>query len=255
MNVSVERYLFFPRSDGGHLRWAETHPHRDHAEGMVCSCTSNAETRPKGAPSESQQTVTILGDNVCLDLREDSFWIVFGKRHKDHRYFIFNLNQPSVTVEALEGHGVTEYFNAHLFFGLDIDTSTLMNGHSPTRLNLSSVTGQYWLHECSWGKEGLRVLTSEPEIALWNRAFELRDKIYSEAKPYLLDKTGEVANIHQWVSTDKKLLEAVNELFALLQPMALNLPDTELFKLWASLRNETIGEETLARMRAMREVN
>jgi hypothetical protein len=116
---------------------------------------------------------------------------------KTHRYQVFsNAGEPQwhpgglpVTIlstqgsalDALQGTAdmqvisqhiqapseIRQGFSCNLYFGHDLDTSRLYNGHSPTKIDLSAMDGRVWMHQCEFGCEVTRALTEEYEIQGW----------------------------------------------------------------------------------------
>lgn len=243
-SVVIERHLFFRSPSGGNLRWTEFSPKEAHVHHLECCCTKNAKDLPPGVPKSVQQTVTVSDGDAWLSL--GSGWLTFGKLGaKDHAYFRFNPLERSVDIEiTLPGHGSVDCFFAHLYYGSSVDTSTLMNGHSPTRLDLLDVAERHWLHACLWGKEGKRLLSSPSEVAILDLAYGLHERIQLASADYVADLSSPVDDLRSLVEIDSILLEHFMVLRDLLAPIAADIRSTEIFKLTVELDRE-VGKNAL----------
>jgi hypothetical protein len=238
VSVVVERYSFFQRPGGGLARWTETSPIEAHIHHFECGCTTNAKTRPLGEPKSVQQTVTVSAGDAALSL--GTGWLTFKKAGwEDHKYFMFNPSERSMKIEImLPGYGLVDCFFAHLYYGSSVDTSMLMNGHSPTRLDLSDVAGKHWLHACCLGKEVKRHLSSPAETALLDAAYGLHERIQLTSARYVADLSSPVDVLREHVEADPALLADFLALRDLLGPIAADIRSTEIFKLTSDLDRE-----------------
>lgn len=237
-SVVIERHLFFRSPTGGHLRWTEFSPKEAHVHRFECGCTANAKTLSSGVPESMRQSVTVSDGDAGLSL--GTGWLTFGKLGgKDHAYFRFNPVERSVSIEiTMPGHGLVDCFFADLYYGSSIDTSSFMNGHSSTSLDLSDVSEKHWLHACRWGKERKQLLSSPSEAILLSAAYDLHEHIQLASGGYVADLSSPVDVLRSLVEADSVLLGYFQALRDLLTPIAVDIRSTEIFRLAVVLDQE-----------------
>jgi hypothetical protein len=260
MNVKVVRYNFFRQERGPILRFTEHSPACEEHDHQICNCTKNVKERPEGVPSSVNQNILLENkDNeliksfsgitaeFSLSSLETTFRWELDEAIKDglcedspvtkkaQAYFYFNRNEInnhiSVTI-TLPGYGNVDCFFGHVFFGNDVDTSRLMNGHAPSRIiDLSKIKpNQIWVHDCNWGGEAVEFLKENEEFNLWWEIKNKVDNIKKMSEPFVNDKDISVDELRLRVEFNKELLTEVEAVIEKYKIILLNLKNTELFR-------------------------
>lgn len=208
LEVEVVRREFFQGSRGT-LTYVESAPPAPAAahEHQVCNCTREVATRPVGSPFETKVSVMMKQSGRERDFSVtlgESPWYTF-RWGESHAYFIAGKNELRAQI-SLPGQGLADYLFGHLYFGRTVDTSTMMNGHSPSRIvDLGKLAPtDVWIHGCSWGKEAVAHITDEAEKAKWWEIRLILDRTHELSVRY--EKSTEpVDRIREQVIRDEKL--------------------------------------------------
>jgi hypothetical protein len=262
--------MMFFDGDDRTLRFVEHAPADVHeTDHDVCGCTRNVIERPSGKPHEVRPVIVLHArrDPFTIEFDLTSQWLTFKfdeplpavqdaahpanrkmrshfhgiKKPDPHAYFMFGENKLNIEI-ALDGYGLTDCFFAHVFIGNKVDTSTMMNGHSPSRIvDLSKIgADDVWVHDCICGPEAMRIL---PSICtnLYRTMNEDMNAMRTRIRPYALDLMGEVSV--SVTETRKRLMNDVTMYLAqknleALSEFLLNLPTQELYKAVLSLNRE-----------------
>lgn len=233
--ITVERHSFFRSAPDYHnYRFSEVAPECVHKKSMECGCTSSVDVRPDGKPHQVNQEVILSHDSHGpVSFRFSSLWLTFGDMGRDgHSYFRFSPTEHSVHVEiTLPGYGYVGYFFVHLHMGQKIDTSNLMNGHSPSRvINLDAIgPTDLWMHDCNFGDEAFKTLDECAETEMWREIFSDVQNIRFHASKYLTDEITPVSVIRTLAEADSKLIDTADSVASRLWPIASELEKTELF--------------------------
>lgn len=253
--VRIERYSFYNTPEGI-LRYAEHCPETFHPDKQICNCTKNVIERPPGKPKSVQQYIKFKKDlgryAFELSLDDRGFpWFVFrwkavasGWKHKDrlrkesgmsHAYFMSDVNghKGNFNVEVeLPGYGNTDCFFGHIYFGNKVDISTLMNGHSPSRIvELSKISDrQVWAHNCNWGREAVMPLQECPETVQWRDVKKAVDAISRSSAAYNQDLASSVEGLRLQVWEDSPMINQVVQARDWFVYILDNLKDTEMFR-------------------------
>lgn len=207
--IKVSRHLFFKKPGSKTLSYEESAPAPEHKceDHDVCGCTRAVSERPEGEPESVKQSLRFDGEQdfppYFWSFELTSPWLTLrwekdektGKVKADpHAYLTFGRN--SLHVEYVEPYKITadiDDFSDHAFFadmylGNDVDTSTMMNGHSPSRIvDLSKIKKDaLWLHHCAWGNEAMAFMEGA-ETVLWKGLFEWNDQIQRIIRPFKTD--------------------------------------------------------------------
>lgn len=253
MKVRVERHSFHKAPLGGHHRFSEYSPEAPPRRPFECNCTKTVTSRPSAPAHQVQQIISLEGEHqkyqvdIRFDSRREGPWITFrwpgpkdgwvdrAEPDRTHAYFIMDVNgkKNSLSVEiVLPGYGRTDCFFGHLYFGNQVDVSTLMNGHAPSNIiDLSKIRpNQVWAHECRSGKEAMTFLREGGETEGW-RTLKLTatDQLHA-MRPYQEDLHSSVDEIREGVQANEKILTAADIMKVWLAHIVTNLKDTELFR-------------------------
>lgn len=254
MNVTVERHSFFKSPEGDHLRYTERSPQCPEEDHQICNCTKNVKDRPLGEPESVSQDIiltdTLENMTVEYSLKKQEFTFRWeGPIPRSHAYFWFNDDRcPSrrLYVEVtVPGYGLVDHFFGHIFFGNDIDTSKLLNGHSPSKLiDLTSIkSDQVWAHVCHWGAEAIEMFTEENETyVLWQIKSAL-DGIKKATDSYLLDKAILVDELRLRVEQEVGVILQTHTIVLELKSIIDNLKSTELYRCCDLAETNAISRE------------
>ncbi len=185
-DISITRHSFYGGLVGPTLRYTESAPSSAHVHGFRCGCTVDIDNRPAGSPSQVTQSARHIETygHLRIELELDShspgiwaYWpwpsnlpkLPFSDSSEGHAYFWPN---NGLQIEIVGAQMPIEHaLLTRMFFGQDADISRLFNGHSPSRfVDLGTLEGEVWLHDCSLGKESISLLSDEEEKTQW-RAF------------------------------------------------------------------------------------
>ena len=245
---SVERHNFFHQKAAQTLRFSEHAPPVTECDHPICNCTKNVAQRPEGEPNQITQEITLILpeiEDLKPDFRLSKNWLTF-RWADQYAYFIFNPKETSLQIKIpIPNYSLTDRFFANLFLGNKIDTSTLYNGHSPSKvINLSKLDEKLWLHECDWGREAVRIFgESEESKSVWRCSFILSDKIKQLSSKYVQILNQPVEEIYRSINEDTELMEMISFLVSTLAPIVMSIRTTELFKLAEEIREETLDSK------------
>jgi len=254
MNAKVERYLWFKREDGMNLRYSETSPHEEHEDNQICNCTREVAVRPEGKPRSVRQICEFtekIGDRSVQFRLPDNVIYRWDdpELERPHAYFDFDCNghENCLSVEvAKKGCGSVDCFFGHVFFGNKVDTSTLMNGHAPSRVVRLEDLKQddVWAHDCCWGMEAVAVFKEEAEF--WRHIKSRMSVVRELYAPYANDHEISVDELRTRLQFHVDLGEMVKGIALDLGGVLDRLEETELFKVCHALEKDTY-ERMLAR--------
>lgn len=255
MSVRTERYSFY-NTPNGILRYSEHSPETFHADKQLCNCTKNVAGRPAGKPSSIQQYIKFEQDRgryafeLSLDCRGFP-WFIFrwkaeadGWKFKDRfrdksgmsqAYFMSDVNghKGNLSIQIdVPGYGRTDCFFGNLYFGNKVDISTLMNGHSPSRIvDLRSIPDdQVWAHNCNFGKEAVMPLPECFETGQWRDVKKAVDAISRSAAAYNQDFVSTMDGLRLQVWDDVPMLSRVALARDWFMHVLDNLRKTEMFR-------------------------
>lgn len=250
LQISVVRYSFF-NTPKGTLRYAEHSPATFCEEKQICNCTRSVAERPAGKPSAVQQYIEIrqdLGDyRFELRLGHGAPWFTFRWRgpeegwtykaepERAHAYFTSDVNHARNLLHAeitVPGYGLVDHFFGDVFFGNKVDTSTLMNGHSPSKvIDLAKIPeNQVWTHACNWGKEAITPFKECEETNRWRAIKKEVDAMAVKAAEYNRDLASTVDGIRLQVMDDEALLGRVLLARDWFASILRNLKKTEMWR-------------------------
>ena len=254
-NIYVERHSFYRSKTGHALRFTDVSPESARKQYMECGCTKTAHERPEGNPDSFSAGYHLDTEDTECNL--GGGWLTFWtppekERKKGHAYFMFGGSQSSLRIEiTMEGYRYADCFFAKLFLGNQIDTSTLINGHMPSHIDLSKVRPEtLWMQGDCWGDEEIRVMEDSKEIALWTDAMTLFTRIHKAMEPFRTDTTTSVDLLRERLESDYSLRADVARLRELLAPVVENPKGTEMFRLSDNI--ETVLETRAAVKREAR---
>lgn len=211
LQVEVVRTKFFRGERGETLAWRESSPPEPPHEHQQCNCTKVIAEHPKWEPFEIQTAVKMKQQGRTRDFSVtlgEKPWFTF-QWGKSRAYFVSDKALIRGTI-PLPGYGNSDCFFGNLFFGKNVDISTLMNGHSPSRIiDLSKLSPEdVWVHQCNFGKEALALITDLEERKKWWEARALLDRIEEISVRY--EKCGEPVNrLRERVAADERLIGMV----------------------------------------------
>ncbi len=260
LSVRTERYSFY-RIPNGTLRFAEHSPETFHPDKQLCNCTKNVSERPSGKPDSIQQYIKFeqnLGRYTFeLSLDDRGFpWFKFwwkapaiGWKFKDtlrdksgmsQAYFMSDVNDYKGNIKVqvdIPGYGLTDCFFGNVYFGNKVDISTLMNGHSPSRIiDLQKIPDdQVWAHGCNWGREAMIPFSECPETDRWRHVKEEIDTISRRAAAYNQDLVSTVDGLRLQVWDDSPMINRVVLARDWFVHVLDNLNDTEMFRVCAEI--------------------
>lgn len=263
MNLQLDRYSFW-HTRKGTLRHAEHSPPKADHEHQVCNCTKHVTERPEGEPDQIQPSVewtaqmgkyrvrvTTGAGQVHFTLRwtRDVPRVTrWGTDTEDHAYFWFNPEKCHLQVE-ITGTGDNDEIDCSfgsVRFGNRADTSTLFNGHSPSRIvDLTQIAPEaVWAHDCSWGHEAMDFVT-EPEAAEWRRQFERAVLIRDTVGKYEL-RTTPLDELRQHLLDEAALAALIDEGFLYLVRMAETFTTTGLYRVTKAVKQRAREAERLS---------
>ncbi len=255
--LTVEQHSFFD-SPTGVQRFSEYWPPRPHLtqDHQICNYTRQVCERPEGIPNEVDQKIILSGEEgLPWDFNLVSGWLTFrwgmpnekGQRpHDPHAYFMFGPSggNNGLRVEVVTPH-IHEDFLEHtflgdLYLGNKIDTSRLINGHSPSKIvNLSSINpDDLWTHVCWFGKESFSFICGS-EAEMWKGLIEKSRNVRAGAKLYLYGHRYSVEEIYRKIE-GRPFLQLADEIRRALQPLALNISTTKFFKICKEFQARTV---------------
>jgi hypothetical protein len=162
-----------------------------------------------------------------------------------HAYFWQNPYQLKVEISKKGcSFDNVECFLGDLFFGNKVDISTLMNGHSHSKVvDLSSIDSKdLWVHRCTWGIEAMKILPQDEEFKNWWKFYNDSEELNKKIEPYLsLDFS--VDKIRNIVEKDSLILTSIEKKFKFLDSIITNISETNLFKLNIIVEKETMDKE------------
>lgn len=258
LSIEVVRYSFFrpPGHRGRNLRFTERSPEGPCEEGRLCNCTEAVRERPVGEPYEVQQEILAKGTHpnglrarhrlagsyapefyfewgdalVLASSREGHVTARKMPGRENHAAFIFGRQANALKVEiTLPGYGLVDCFFGRLYFGPNVDTSKLMNGHSPSRIVRTSEIGprQLWVHECRWGAEAMAVLPDSTEVDFW---WNVKGRVDAITEGVKADPKASPDEVRRMVQSKPNLLRLVDQVNRLLGSVVRKLKSTELFR-------------------------
>ena len=244
MNVQIDRINWFPPDKGQHVRYIEHSPRVDECDHSVCNCTKNVKERPEGEPISINQHILFKTDGCELLLYSGTFWFTFRwptpqgvtwiheEEKRPHAYFMFNKNHVRSEI-TVPGYGRVDHFFGDIFFGNNVDISTLMNGHAPSNIvQLDKIqTDQVWAHNCHWGDEYMEFLNENSETSGWRQMIKDAEEVKKKTDWFLVDTIPSVDELRSKVELDTELLQLVSKMHDWLKDMILkNLQSTELYR-------------------------
>lgn len=241
MNVSVIRHSFFsgPR---GTLRFTERSPSQENdGDHQVCNCTQHVTTQPTGTPHYINQTIeiTVEADPYSVQLRlsqEHAYFTIWGPktgarhdRSQEHAYFWFTPRYLRVEVTGTGDHDDLDVTFGNVYWGNQIDTSRMMNGHSPSRIVDTRQIGadQIWAHDCCFGDEAIEFFQDGNDF-WWNIRNQVDDLVRMAKRQNVLD--GDVDLIRSNVESDRPIQTVFGSLVAKLLDTVKHMKDTELYQ-------------------------
>lgn len=253
--LTVERHSFFDpaATHTPNRRFTEYWPPRPHVEHQLCNCTKEVCERPEGEPRSISQHFLLSGENGIpweFSLGTGNLTFKWGEKdaegnrpYEPHSYFMFGSDYwnskprhgASLKVGVVESHtsedAQEKVFMGTLYLGNEVDTSTLMNGHAPSRIiDLSTVgPNQIWTHECMWGEEAFYLFEDSPEMDLWKDLIDSSRVIHENIELYMQDHTSSVEDLHCRLQ-GHPVLKVADFTRRLLEPYAKGLESTEFYK-------------------------
>lgn len=259
MDFELQRDMWFQNEQGMNLRYIQFDPPKECKEHRQCNCTQIVAERPEGEPlainTYCQGEETISGRKLIIDFSPELHYtfrwkekdiqepfgftreITTGELKKDspddaHAYFWRNKNGLQVEISK-KNYGLTDCFFGHLIFGNKIDTSTLLNGHSPSNVLFPERLGEkdIHLHECHWGIEAIEKMVS-PEIDQWWHFLEASDRVAMLVNLHLRNEIsldGCRAIIESLMVTEK-LIDDIQWSASFLSSILDNLEDSEMYQ-------------------------
>ena len=264
--INVKRYSYFKGPRGENIRFTEHSPHVQAHDHAVCDCTKNVAERPKGTPKQVVQEIIFIHEPIgelrptftLCDQWLTFFWgaepertesgMIMASTPYSHANFRFRHHgERSVEIAIVPSdvgtiERISDAFFANLFVGNRIDISTLMNGHSPSRIvDLSAIKDtDVWVHKCFFGDEAMRVFADGEETRTWQRVMADMELIESRVDLYRKDSSDPIAELHQRIEKDALLLDTTSSVIETLAPIVEQakahpipaaLDHTELFRL------------------------
>ena len=253
---SAFRHNFFRQKNGGTLRFSEHSPHKTECEHQVCNCTKAVTKRPEGKPFQVSQGIKVSGGNGRFEMTAGSgasvnFTFLLPTSMKSeldspdqrpHAYFHFGKTFDLLRIEITKPHyGLVDCFFGHLYFGNQVDISTLMNGHSPSRVvNLSRIEkDDVWCHSCCSGRESWMLLPARPETEYWRKCFSLAKKISSRVRIIERSRNPDLDRICISLGGDDDLVDEISSCDLFFESILENLEKTVLFECCDSVDRDT----------------
>lgn len=181
MTPHIERHEFFQTPGAPTLRYSSHWPSSEIGPaGFLCGCTRSTDVRPAGDPAEVQNLTEVRGVFDGMLVVYSSFFSGFSiypggvKSNREELLYAWVSGQrvqfqysPKDREDLKRWH--EELLLAPIYVGQPQPEQfdTMMNGHSPSRLDLSGIQRDtVWMHACCWGHEAFEVLP-EPEAQFW----------------------------------------------------------------------------------------
>lgn len=276
--INVKRYSFFKGPRGENIRFTEHSPHVQEHDHAVCDCTKNVSERPKGEPKQVTQEIIFIHEPIgelrptftLCDQWLTFFWGAEPERTESghimastpysHANFRFrHRREHSVEITIVPSdvgtiERIGDAFFANLFVGNRIDISTLMNGHSPSRIvDLSKIKEtDVWVHKCFFGDEAMRVFADCEESRTWQCVMAEVELIERCVDVYRKDFSDPIVELRQRIEKDTRLLELTGSVIKTLAPIvdqAKSVPipawldHTELFRLGNEVRRSVLPKK------------
>lgn len=259
MNLSVTRYEFYRNPEGGTLRYTESFPPEDHTDHAVCNCTRNVTDRPTTDPDQVSQSVAWAGEigpyKAEVHLNRNSLYSEVSYpqftlrwpgnpdseegRKQNHAYFWWSKDRLDVEVTGT-GDSYVDCSFGRVHFGNQVDTSRLMNGHSPSRIiDLSAFRPEdVWAHECSFGWESVVHLADGPEKDRWREARQDANRIAGIVRR-LNSFVAPVSEVYKKVEQRTELAALLDESFLWYVKVLDGLKTTEMYRASQQAYRET----------------
>jgi hypothetical protein len=222
MMISVERHSNF-EDKSGNLQYSEYWPEHEHLDIHICNCTKEVSIRPEGDPDHISQDIVFSGKSSEFRLASMNFIYRWkdteGKKpHAPHTYFTFGDEGRSVRIEVIRADYESDIGNpkkaffGNLYLGRQIDTSSMMNGHSESRVvNLSKIgLKEVWMHTCCFGNEAMEFIPEQYAV-YWRYIFERTQEIYQGSSVYLSDFFTPVRDLHEKIQSNTRLSQLIQE--------------------------------------------
>lgn len=247
MKVEVTKTHIF-KGEGKALRFIESTKESPQNRFTCSCCSEKVSERPTSrllstsVVIEAFDKVGIYDVEVQLDKRAYSYVI----RWDDfHAYFTFPVSKkPYNDYHCRFGiyckdYGYVDYFMGNVFKGRHVDVTTLMNGHSPSRIiNLNEIQeDDIWVHDCSWGKEAIKFFDNGEEKQKWTSLFKFHEYRY-ELHRFRPEAEFTIHEIQELVTDCKDTLARISENVEYFISIIENLKSTELFKLQSEIHSE-----------------
>jgi hypothetical protein len=245
-NVEVKRYEFFRDKNKNNVRFASCSPYKKCAELQVCNCTKQVSKRPKSMP-EQVSTYCVMSKNFEDRKMEINFSGSFGGFCRKEIIYYVQWNDP----EILKAHasfiwgkdsiyfeiskkdfGISaDIFIGFMFFGNTVDISTLLNGHSPSKIiNLSNIKPKdIWFHCCSWGSEAISFIPAGKEKENWWKFYNNSQNIFNRSELYLTPEFS-VDEVRSNFEKDTFIQNIIQKNYDFIESILNNLSNTKLYE-------------------------
>jgi hypothetical protein len=200
--LTISKSIFY--KDG--RAFSETAPPSECIEHSVCGCTRYVAKQPENVDvgqikiSLSLNSVEqhdafhkgelsiaahlggfyFYSDKIEEDTKRDSIWCCVGPFER-HVYLFIHENRLRFEY-YIPDYGIVDYMFVNVFRGNAVDRSTLMNGHSPPKIDTTVPTDhQLWSYVCFFGKEQFTLLSDDKlqqTIDLGNEMLDTLSKIH-----------------------------------------------------------------------------
>jgi hypothetical protein len=248
MNIEVTKYEFY-EGEGQHLKYIDT-TKKVKCEHSGCNCTKIVSEKP---------TTRLKSRQIAIDafLKRDKYDIEINLRNGNHifrwgdKHAYFNMlyegdyrphKDKGIRIEIFkEGWSSVDYFFATMFLGQHVNISTLMNGHSPSRIIDLNDFGRddIWLHGCCWGKESVKILGDYKESDMWRRVIETSANVTDWTSLFKPEADYTIQEIKEQVLKQNNVEESINFCVDFFVNVIDNLESTDLYKLSTMIKNET----------------
>jgi hypothetical protein len=254
--VRASRDSYFNQLRAGNLRFTETSPVEHQEDHQICNCTKAVSARPSGTPRQVTQVVEVREqiEDRHVELRASApdalfftfMWSVPGAKQESgfhyaekraglppqthHAYFWVTTSK--IQIEIIKpGYGLTGCFFGHLFMGNKVDTSTLFNGHSPSRVvELENLSPEdIWCHDCGFGTEATELLNECPETEFWRDLLQRAGQVSQTMLPILNDHTSDIETIRHRAQAHTPFTDLAAWAIPRLNDRITNLDTSELF--------------------------
>lgn len=251
-NIHVTRFSLYESPDGRSLQFVDAFPENT-SRGSTCSCTETVHERPALEPYHVYQGFSIdTNDTVFHKDNWLTFWTPGDSQHqkKGHAYFC-SAGRGKLNIEiTMEGYGYANCFFAYLNLGNQVDLSTMIDGHTSSRVDLSKINSNtLWLQDSFWGLEEIRILEDSKEIALWTEVMTAYIRIHENMNPILVDMDSSVQQLHDRLTSNDQIRADVALLREILKPFVEAVKTTELFRLVNDMHG-ALKSQNAARRRA-----